>query len=82
MSARARSGRIARRHGLIAPTRLVEKDIEEFEVDGVRMVFQNTPNTEAPTEMNTYIPGMKVLWIAENVMAGLHTSLAARRPGA
>ena len=42
--------------GLIAPTRIVEKDIEEFEVDGVRMIFQNTPNTEAPSEMNTYIP--------------------------
>jgi len=31
--------------GLIAPTRLAEKDIEEFEVDGIRMVFQNTPDT-------------------------------------
>ena len=47
--------------GLIAPTRYVEKDIEEFEVDGVKMVFQNTPNTEAPREMNTYIPDMKAL---------------------
>jgi len=44
--------------GLIAPTRYVEKPVEEFEVDGVRMVFQNTPNTEAPREMNTYIPDM------------------------
>src|ERR1041384_2011392 len=58
--------------GLIAPTRYVEKDIEEFEVDGVRMVFQNTPNTEAPREMNTYIPDMKALWMAENVIASLH----------
>jgi alkyl sulfatase BDS1-like metallo-beta-lactamase superfamily hydrolase len=64
--------------GLIAPTRLVEKDIEEFEVDGVRMVFQNTPNTEAPTEMNTYIPGMKALWMAENVIAGLHNIYTMR----
>ncbi|HEV7264142.1 MAG TPA: MBL fold metallo-hydrolase [Falsiroseomonas sp.] len=50
--------------GLIAPNRIVERDIEEFEVDGVPMVFQNTPNTEAPSEMNTYIPGMKALWMA------------------
>ena len=34
--------------GLIAPNRFVAKAIEEFEVDGVKMVFQNTPNTEAP----------------------------------
>lgn len=34
--------------GRIAPNKYVEAAIEEFEVDGVRMVFQNTPNTEAP----------------------------------
>jgi alkyl sulfatase BDS1-like metallo-beta-lactamase superfamily hydrolase len=53
--------------GLIAPNRYVKEDIEEFEVDGVKMVLQNTPNTEAPREMNTYIPDMKALWMAENV---------------
>jgi alkyl sulfatase BDS1-like metallo-beta-lactamase superfamily hydrolase len=37
--------------------------IEEFEVDGVRMIFQNTPNTEAPREMNTYFPDMKARFI-------------------
>ncbi len=42
--------------GLIAPNRYVRDAIEEFEVDGVRMVFQNTPNTEAPREMNTTYP--------------------------
>jgi alkyl sulfatase BDS1-like metallo-beta-lactamase superfamily hydrolase len=31
----------------------VQQSIEEFEVDGVKMVFQNTPNIEAPLEMNT-----------------------------
>ena len=64
--------------GLIAPTRYVEKDIEEFEVDGVRMVFQNTPNTEAPREMNTYIPDMKALWMAENVTSTLHNIYTLR----
>jgi alkyl sulfatase BDS1-like metallo-beta-lactamase superfamily hydrolase len=64
--------------GLIAPNRYVEKDIEEFEVDGVRMIFQNTPNTEAPREMNTYIPDMKALWMAENVIASLHNIYTMR----
>ncbi|MCP8938223.1 MBL fold metallo-hydrolase [Alsobacter sp. SYSU M60028] len=64
--------------GLIAPTRFVEKPIEEFEVDGVRMIFQNTPNTEAPREMNTYIPDMKALWMAENVVATLHNIYTLR----
>lgn len=64
--------------GLLAPTRYVENDIEEFEVDGVRMIFQNTPNTEAPREMNTYIPDMKALWMAENVIASLHNIYTMR----
>ena len=64
--------------GLIAPTRVVEKAIEEFEVDGVRMIFQNTPGTEAPSEMNTYIPDMKALWMAENVTATLHNIYTLR----
>lgn len=64
--------------GLIAPTRSVEKPIETFEVDGVQMVFQNTPNTEAPREMNTYIPDRKALWMAENVIASLHNIYTLR----
>jgi len=64
--------------GLIAPNRYVVQPIEEFEVDGVKMVFQNTPNTEAPREMNTYLPDMKALWIAENVTATLHNIYTLR----
>lgn len=64
--------------GLIAPNRYVSEAIEEFEVDGVRMIFQNTPNTEAPREMNTYIPDLKALWMAENVVASLHNIYTLR----
>lgn len=64
--------------GLIAPTKIVEKDIEELEVDGVKMIFQNTPGTEAPAEMNTYIPGMKALWMAENVTGTIHNIYTLR----
>jgi alkyl sulfatase BDS1-like metallo-beta-lactamase superfamily hydrolase len=64
--------------GLIAPSRYVSEPIEEFEVDGLRMIFQNTPNTEAPREMNTYIPEMKALWMAENVVASLHNIYTLR----
>jgi alkyl sulfatase BDS1-like metallo-beta-lactamase superfamily hydrolase len=64
--------------GLIAPTRSVSEPIEEFEVDGVRMIFQNTPNTEAPREMNTYFPDLKALWMAENVTATLHNIYTLR----
>ena len=62
----------------MAPNRLIEQEIEEIDVDGVRMIFQDTPNTEAPTEMNTYIPELKALWMAENVIASLHNIYTLR----
>ena len=64
--------------GLIPPTRVVENAVETFEVDGVEMVFQNTPDTEAPSEMNTYIPSVKTLWMAENVVASVHNIYTLR----
>ncbi|MCT8162129.1 alkyl/aryl-sulfatase [Pseudoruegeria sp. SHC-113] len=63
---------------LIPPTRLVKEAYETFEVDGIEMVFQNTPDTEAPSEMNTYIPSMKALWMAENVTHCLHNLYTLR----
>ena len=64
--------------GLIAPTRIIEDDFEELTIDGVRMVFQNTPNTEAPSEMNTWFPDMKALWTAENVTGTFHNIYTLR----
>jgi alkyl sulfatase BDS1-like metallo-beta-lactamase superfamily hydrolase len=63
---------------LIPPTYVVEKDIEELTIDGVRMVFQNTPRTEAPSQMNTYFPSMKLLWMAENVTGTFHNIYTLR----
>ena len=64
--------------GLLTPTRVVEKPIEEFDVDGIKMVFQNTPRTEAPSEMNTYLPDRKALWMAENVTSTIHNIYTLR----
>ncbi len=47
-------------------------------VDGVKMVFQNTPGTEAPAEMNTYFPGMKAFWAAENITGTIHNIYTLR----
>jgi alkyl sulfatase BDS1-like metallo-beta-lactamase superfamily hydrolase len=64
--------------GLLPPTRVVEKPIEEITVDGIRMIFQNTPRTEAPAEMNTYFPDKKALWMAENVTGTIHNIYTLR----
>jgi linear primary-alkylsulfatase len=37
--------------GLIPPNVIIEKYTEELTVDGVKMVFQNTPGTEAPAKL-------------------------------
>jgi len=63
---------------LIAPTVTIEKDIEELTVDGVRMVFQNTPGTEAPAEMNTWFPDLKAFWAAENITGTIHNVYTLR----
>lgn len=64
--------------GLIAPNYIVEKDQETLTIDGIEMVFQNTPNTESPSEMNTWFPQFKTLWMAENTVAGMHNLYTIR----
>lgn len=64
--------------GLIAPTRIIEKPIEELVIDGVRMVFHNTPGTEAPAEMNTWFPELKAFWAAENITGTIHNIYTLR----
>ena len=64
--------------GLIPPNVIIKDDIEELTVDGVKMVFQNTPGTEAPAEMNTYFPDMKAFWAAENITGTIHNIYTLR----
>jgi alkyl sulfatase BDS1-like metallo-beta-lactamase superfamily hydrolase len=64
--------------GLIPPNVLITKDFEEVTVDGVRMVFQNTPDTEAPAEMNTWFPQFKAFWAAENITGTIHNIYTPR----
>jgi alkyl sulfatase BDS1-like metallo-beta-lactamase superfamily hydrolase len=42
------------------------------------MIFQNTPGTEAPAEMNTYFPDLKAFWAAENIVATIHNIYTLR----
>jgi alkyl sulfatase BDS1-like metallo-beta-lactamase superfamily hydrolase len=64
--------------GLIEPNVIIEKPFEELTVDGVTMLFQNTPGTEAPAEMNTWFPQMKAFWAAENVTGTIHNIYTLR----
>ena len=64
--------------GLIAPNVTITEHIQEMTVDGVKMIFQDTPDTEAPCEMNTYFPEMKAFWAAENITATIHNIYTLR----
>ena len=64
--------------GLIAPTLSVNQPFQEITVDGVKMVFQNTPDTEAPVGMNTWFPEWKAFWAGENVTATIHNIYTLR----
>ena len=50
----------------LEPTHKIKETGEKITVNGVTMEFQMTLGTEAPTEMNTYFPQLKALWMAEN----------------
>ncbi|MFN9847964.1 MAG: alkyl/aryl-sulfatase [Alphaproteobacteria bacterium] len=63
---------------LIPPTVEITRTGEELVVDGVRMQFQMTPGTEAPSEMNIYLPDLKVLDLAENANPTMHNVLTPR----
>jgi len=63
---------------LIPPTDVIAKTGTERTIDGVRLVFQVTPGTEAPAEMNFAIPQWKVLCLAENANVSMHNVLTPR----
>ena len=64
--------------GLIAPTEEVCETGAELVVDGVRIVFQITPETEAPAEMNFFFPDHGWLCTAENCTHNMHNLVPIR----
>lgn len=64
--------------GLLLPTREIKQTGEAVRIDGVDMVFQVTPGTEAPAEMNTYFPQFRAMWMAENSTNTMHNILTLR----
>jgi alkyl sulfatase BDS1-like metallo-beta-lactamase superfamily hydrolase len=63
---------------LVAPTVDVTHTGQEAVIDGVRVVFQVTPGTEAPAEMNFFFPAQRALCMAENATHTLHQILTLR----
>ena len=64
--------------GLAVPTVLVGETPTQLTLDGVRFVFQYTPESEAPAEMTFYLPARKAFCSAEIVTHTMHNLLTLR----
>lgn len=63
---------------LLVPTVEIATTGHTLTVDGVEIVFQLTPGTEAPSEMNFFFPRHGLLCAAENATHNLHNTLTLR----
>src|SRR5207253_376516 len=62
----------------LVPTEYVTATGQELTIDGVKIVFQLTKGTEAPTEMNFYFPQFQALCMADNSLHTMHNLYTPR----
>ncbi|KAI4223256.1 MAG: hypothetical protein L6R40_008517, partial [Gallowayella cf. fulva] len=63
---------------LIKPTNYISETGESMTIDGVNMLFQMVPNTEAPAEMLIFFPEFGALCAAEDATHTFHNVLTLR----
>lgn len=63
---------------LIPPTDIISETGSCLDIDGIEIIFQNTPGTEAPAEFNFYFPQFKALCMAENCTHTMHNLYTPR----
>ena len=63
---------------IIEPTIEITEKLTELTVDGIDMVFMNTPGAEAPAELMFYMPDKKAFCQAEIINQTLHNLLTLR----
>ncbi|WP_374527870.1 alkyl/aryl-sulfatase [Novosphingobium sp.] len=63
---------------LIEPTDTISHTGETRSIDGVQLEFQIVSGSEAPAELNVFIPGQKVFLSAEMSTCSLHNILTPR----
>lgn len=63
---------------LIPPNLLIQTTGERHTIDGVEIVFQMVPGTEAPAEINFYFPGFRAFCIPETATNCMHNIVTLR----
>ncbi len=64
--------------GILAPTEIIDHTSQEKVIDGVRLLFQNVPESESPAELTFYIPDSKAFCGAEIISRNLHNLYTLR----
>ncbi len=65
-------------YGIIRPNHTIRTTGEKMVIDGVELIFQNTPGAEAPSEMMFYIPKYKAFCQSEEINHTLHNLYTLR----
>lgn len=65
-------------HGILQPTDIIDTTGETRLIDGVELVFQNVPGSEAPAEFTFYLPEKKAFMGAELVSRNMHNLYTLR----
>lgn len=63
---------------LMEPNVVITETATELTIDGLKFIFQLTPGTEAPAEMNYYLPELKAICCAENSSFTMHNLYTLR----
>lgn len=63
---------------ILPPTKIVDRTPQEMLIDGVRFIFQYTPESEAPAELTFYLPDKKTYCGAEIVSRNMHNLYTLR----
>ena len=63
---------------MVPPTIDITETGQELVLDGIRIEFQLTPDSEAPAEMHFFFPDHKVLCLAENCTGSIHNVYTLR----
>lgn len=64
--------------GILPPSRIINQPKEDMIIDGVRFVFYNVPQSEAPAEMTFLLPDKKAYCGAEILGHTMHNLLPVR----
>jgi len=64
--------------GILQPTDIIDHTPQELDIDGIRFVFQNAPESEAPAELTFYLPEFKAYCGAEIVSKNMHNVYTLR----